>query len=777
MNKDAAPIIQLDTFKADSENKLLALQGDGTVTCYSADLKTQEWYSNINAGASNLISVPTILAAATLSVQQARKTILSNREDVLATLRPDGDAVDPSLLLVMRRSPTRDTDNSAGTLELQILHIKTADVGTSGFALDTRQNLYPLATLAMPEPRLFNSKKTRITMHTASGTVYQEAEGVLAVYDLAGSVPRLLHTLVQNDIFSYLRLSSELVASSRDGSLSVVDLTYGSLQDECTLTSDYGTKVMQKSDKPKDEPTINGNLRLLSYFAPLDIIVALDGRKLLAVQLSTAQRADEPRKRKREGLLINSIGRGSSSITRASPISGKSVREIDSLGTYLPSFDSSDWKAQKATLDRCVAQNDEKEFDRLMAGHLGIKPTTEDKQTSKAWLQIHVDQHAVSYVLKSIFSIDQTCLDKDPAGDSPRNLSIRFFPKLVGKWLINKGLLTVSHIETSLRQYGALPFTSKLAGGSLIQALATMDSSLEILLSILASPVPMSSQELVHVLLISTQSQDSEATEVQRLLTNGNEEDGSGNERSQLVDGQIPNSLPSLFSTLPTNNLNRRLLNLAMKRLYACPSSSVARTLKRELSTPQLRILVDNLRMEISRSGWLSPYEDSLKPLDPSLQGDSQMCSIAHLLGCVIDSLGTGGWILGNALSDDLTETVDTIAYIKAEISAALEGIEEATYLKAMLGEILLCGKDSLNPCGTQSRMNEAQLPVLPAKPKTIAPDEEAFKLLPLGLKPAPVVSTTKVVAGGEVLKRSRRDIGRLKSKMVGKYSYDRIML
>ena len=774
MKKDAAPIIQLDTFKADSENKLLALHEDGTVTCYSADLKTQEWHSNLNAGASNPISIPLIQAAATLSVQKARKTILGNREDLLATLGLEEDVVDHSLLLVMTRSPTKDTDNSSGLLELQILHIRTADVGNGGFSSGTRQKLQPLATLAMPEPSLFNSKRTQITMHTASGTIYQEAEGVLAVYDLTGSAPRLIHTMVQNDVFSYLRLSSELVASSRGGSLSVVDLTYNSIQDECTLTLDRGTTVTQMLKKPNDEPTTTENLRLLSYFAPLDIVVVLDGMKLLAVQLSTAHRAEESRKRKREGLLVNSIGRGSSSITRASPTSGKSAIP---LGTYLPSFDSSDWKAQMATLDRCVAQNDEKEFDRLMAGDLGIKTTAEDKQTSKAGLQKHVNQHTISYVLKSIFSIDQTCHDADSTGDNPWNLSIHFFPKLVGKWLIDKGLLTINRIEMSLKQYGALPSTSKLASGSLIRALATMDSSLDVLRSVLASPVPMSSQELVHFLVVNIQRSSSEATQVQRLLTNGNEEDGSDNEEPQVVNGQSINALPSPFPTLPPDNLNRHLLNLAIKRLYACPSSSVAQALKRELSTPQLRILVDSLRMEIARSGWLSPYEDSLEPMDPSLQDNDQMCFIAHLLGCVIDSLGTGGWISGNAMFDTLTETTDTIAYIKAEVSAALEGIEEAIYLKGILGEILLCGKDSFNHYGTQSRLNDAQLPDFPAKTKAIALDEEGSQLLPLGLKPASVVSTTKVGAGGELLKRSRRDIGRLKSKMVGKYSYDRIIL
>ena len=776
MSKEAAPVSLLDTFEAGSGNKLLALHEDGKVTGYSSGLENEEWHSSINTGASNQGSSAAIQAAAILSVQQARRTVLRCREDILAILGPDEDAVNSSLLLVMTRSPAKDSNSNSGTLELRLFHIRITDSNKRGPALGSGEKLQLLATLAMPEPSDFISKKSRVTMHTASGTIYQDAEGALAVYDLTGSVPRLVHTVVQNDMFSFLRLSPELVASSKGSSLSVVDLSYGSLQAEGTLTLSHRAKVAWKSQTPRHEPATIENARLLSYFAPLDVVVALEGRKLLAVQLSTDQKVAGSRKRKREGLLVNSLGRGSSSMTGAPPNSGKSVRQIKSLGTYLPSVDSDDWKGQKAALDRCLAQNDEKAFEELMAAALGVTALKDDKHSSKSGGQNHVDQHAVNYALKSMFSVDQASLNLnvDPAGDKPRILGIRFFPHQIGNWLIDQGLLTSGRIEISLKQYGALPIHSKLASGSLIQALANLDSSLGILLSILASTVPMSSQELVHVLVIVMQGSNVEATEFQQLLTNGEGEDDIGNnEKFQLINRQTTDSSP----ILPDNIPSRRLLSLTMRRLYACTSSSVARALRRELSTPQLRILVDTLRMEIARSGWLSSYEDSLETLDLDLQDDNQMCFIAHLLNCVIDSLGTGGWILGNSMSDDLTETADTIAYMKAEVSAALEGIEEATYLKGMLGEILLCGKDSLNSSAKQSRANEAQLPALSAKPMTINFDEEDSQMLPLGLKPAPVISKTKTGAGGQLIKRSRRDIGRLKSKMVGKYSLDRIMI
>ena len=777
LRKEATPVLHLETFETGSGSKVLALHRDGTVTSYSKCLDNEEWHSSINAGTPKSVSEPPIQATATLSLQQARKTILKNREDILITLGPLDDAIDPSLLLVMVRAPAKDAINHSGTLELRVFSIRSPESDTDGLALGAGRKLHSLLTLAMPEPSLFTSKKSQITIYPASGTIHQEAEGTLAVYDLTGSVPRIVHTLVQNDAYSYLRLSPELIASCRGASLSILDLQYGSLQAEGNLKLNHEMVLAQASSKLKNKQTTTENVRLLSYFAPLDVMVVLDGLKLLAIQLVTSQKLRGSRKRKRDGLLVNSIGRGTSSMTGALPCSGEPDGEHVSRGTYLPSSDSQEWKLQEAALDQCLAQNDIKEFERLMATALEIKTYQQDERNPNSRSRSHVDQHAVSYVLKTMFSVDQNSSRNDPSGDIPANLSIRIYPQNIGRWLIDKGLVTLSRVEMSLKKYQALPLTSKLATGSLVRALVNLDPSLEILLSVLASPVPWSSQELAHILIIVTRSPDTEDTENQRLLTNGDGEDSGNKEISQLLNGQTTYQPSSPCPTPLDNELNRRLLNLAMKRLHACPPSSVARALKRELSSSQLRILVDTLRMEIARSGWLSPYMESLETPDLDLQqNDSQMRSIAHLLNCVIDSLGTGGWILGNSTSDDLAETADTIAYMKAEISAALEGIEEATYLKGMLGEMLLCGKDSLKSSVKHNGWTEVQLSALPLKPVSVALNEDS-QLLPLGLKPTPVVSTTKVGAGGELIKRSRRDIGRLKSKMVGKYSFDQIIV
>jgi hypothetical protein len=51
------------------------------------------------------------------------------------------------------------------------------------------------------------------------------------------------------------------------------------------------------------------------------------------------------------------------------------------------------------------------------------------------------------------------------------------------------------------------------------------------------------------------------------------------------------------------------------------------------------------------------------------------------------------------------------------------------------------------------------------------------LKTLPLGLKVEKQIPLLKVAAGGAVHKRTRRDIGYLKSQKVGKYSRERIII
>jgi hypothetical protein len=123
-----------------------------------------------------------------------------------------------------------------------------------------------------------------------------------------------------------------------------------------------------------------------------------------------------------------------------------------------------------------------------------------------------------------------------------------------------------------------------------------------------------------------------------------------------------------------------------------------------------------------------------------------------------------GGWVLGTLALDDPEERQDMIAYMKAEVSAVLEGLQEATYLGGLLGEMLLYRKSAMGPQATLPTAIDTKTCLKPISMPLAASDT----MLPLSLKAPKNISMTKVVCGGEIQKRSKRDIGRLKSKMVG---------
>lgn len=780
-----APVVHLDTFRvlgedgdAISENKLLALHADGTVICYFQDLESEEWRTKIECttpGSDHELGAY-VKYGTIISVEQAQKGVLRSRQDILAPIGLEEENQDRSLLLAIIRSTPISDDSHGITLNLKIFDIQTTYSQFTGPGSGIGKKIRELATLVIPEPLRFKAKDCHIELHPSSGVIYQHVEDSLAIYDLTGSVPRLTHDLAGNDMSSCLRISSDLLAFSKADSLSVIDLAYCSLQAERPLISK--PLVTHKLMAFQDQNPTNVNVRFLSYYSPLNLLIALEGHKLLAVQLMTSQQEGKSRKRKRDGLLVNSIGRGSSFANALALPRGKSHSSIKSLGPYLPlSSTGDDWDEARTSLDQYLAQGNEKEFVRVLASVLKLGDVEADDKCNSVAIRQYVDPRKVDYVLGAIFIVDKSTNSVvDLVGDNPRNLHIRFLSPTISEWLIRNTLLVASRVERALKHSGALPLTAKIACGALVQALADWDPSLGLLSSFLASSIPLSSRELAHVLATITPGRSDSV--VNKILTTGKgENDNNRGDQMQLTDGENAIFSPSAPLVLVDGRNAHLVLNLAITRLYACPSSSVASALKSELSTSQLRVLVDALRMEIARSGWFSPYEDTLEAADHVPEGDRQLCFIAHLFNCLVDNIGTGGLMLSTSAGDDFTEISDTITYMKAEISAALEGVEESTYLKGILGEMLLCSKDKLHSPEKSLIPTVAQLTAPPAKPVTIPFEKEDSSFLPLGLKGAPVISTTKVGAGGELMKRSKRDIGRLKSKMVGKYSFERLVI
>lgn len=738
LKDSGSSIVKLETVVVEGGNtvslKVLAVHQDGEIRCLSHDLQVEEWRMKAIPGASLHVE-----HALVLSIQQATQSVLKNREDVLAMLGHDAGIPSTRLLFLVTRAATTST-GSVTPLCVRILYIG-----------NTLQPLQELLSLTLPEPSHPQATNFEYSWNHSNGSLFQNSSSFYAVYSLSGLVPQLSHHMPfgTRKPLSCLRISPSLVALNTSSSVSILDIHYSSIQAEQKLESSYKRKA-----------------RLLSYFAPLDVIVAIQGRKLLALQLSTT--ADQPngsQKRKRGSLLINSTGRGSFFDKKSFVFVESAPRP---LGTQL-SNPREGWDRARGRLDTFFQEKNLEEFESVMADQLGIGKLKDEK--SRVHQSVDpaggtlADLRKVHYLLKTLFSIEEN--SKIGSNDPFKwRLKISWFPELLCHWLIRRGLFSLEHIETSLKKTSAFPATESLKIGSFTEAIVDFDPSLKTLQFILSSPVRLGSEEIVHMLRhsISVLNQP-QSLDSLRLLTSANEPD------LDRADGVIPTN-----PLTHERKITHVLLETVLLRLNTISAPQLTRALKSQLSIQELHAFVDLLRMELARGRWLSPYiEDRLDPAEDTLMDNGQVCVIANLLNCAIDSLGAGGWI--NDASIDLSQTADTVAYMKAEISAALEGIEEATYFKGMLGEILLYGKNS--PSARADRhctLRPNNQPLL-IQSISMAEAGQERSILPLGLKAEQRILTKRVVAGGELIDRSKRDISRLRSRMVGKYTFDRITI
>lgn len=772
----ASPVIHLDTLAVDSKEalqssvKLLAVHKDGEIRCLSQDLQMEEWKTRVIDTSSSYVE-----HASVMSLEQASQSLLRNREDILAMLGHDADTSVTRLLFLLTRASSVPANSGGNQLYLRIFHIRISE--------RARQPLQDLTSLTLPEPQYSKSEKCNYSWHGSSGTLLQNTASDLAVYDVAGLLPRLAHhiPLGNTKITSCLRLSASLIALNTSEAITIIDLQYSSLQAEQTL--EQWSKNQSQTANFKHTSKEESGTRILSYFAPLDLVVVLQGRKLLALQLSTvSEQASNSRKRKRTGLLINSIGRGMPSCTAKVPTCGF-LPGIAPLGTRLPNSRSQDgWNTTRDRLESLFQSKDVEQFESIMLSELGPVDEKEGNNLTPVELNRSVeprprnlpDYRKVHYLLNKIFVLEQS---QQPTEQSAieQKLKVSWFSDILCRHLIRQGLFSIDHIEAAMKHSHSFPTTEHIKVGAYTQALVEWDKSLKTLQLILRSPVPLDAKEIAHAMryLMHFVNQSEAAVPMKQLTDGDQREDEGFDQRMQYEDDNV-----SIDSISPSSKVKLKishdLLDSILTRLNFFSVSKLTQALKTELSPQELRSLVDLLRIELARGQWLSAYGDH--PGDGH-SDNGQICIIAKLLNSVIDSIGTGGWILGASLTDDLTETEDTIAYMKAEISAALEGIEEATYLKGLLGQILLYGKANTLSQGKPRNPPGANQQPLQIRPVPVSSAGTESSALPLGLKAAQGITRKKVGAGGELIERSRRDIGRLKNRMVGIYSFDRILI
>ena len=794
IKKSTSPIIHVEVLIDDgdmeegSNLKLIVIHEDGEVRCFSEKLERELWSARISGSTGDSTATDVqIEKACIMRLDQAQKALLRGREDILATsaLEEQHNPMDV-LALFTRHSVGKDR-----SLSLIVMKIRGPGSHEQALNISRDKPLQEIVRTIIPEPRRMKKVANRLSFHPASGALYQSSPDCLLVYDLSGMMARLAHDIELNldDIGDCLPIAPALVMVSTASTISIADIKYSSILAQCSLAKIplAGSSISLKKRQQHD--VAPPNVQLLSYFVSRDIVVARQGRRLIGLQLTTSTlRGNGSRKRRHDILLNDSIGRGSLSARKMRKLNPFVQKGPYSFGRPLAQAPVDDaWEEYRILLDQCFAQGKYDEIERILdtefrAAKSGQKCGRKANGTtmSENSARIGPERRKVDYLLSKLFSVqDDYPYPASHLRSSERMLRLSNLPHRICCWLIQQYYLSTETVEAALRHEGRLAANERLRSGAVFEALAQQDPSLETTLLLLHSLAPLTALEVVSALRHSI-ALTAESSSV-KLITDGH----TPNSHSSDVDLETGSQSAELQDSHALSNVQTKrsrviheVLLTSMKRLYHFSPHTVSKALKLAFSRSELHSLVDLLRMELSGNGWLSSYFDGRLHSSSEGRADAtQVSIIAHVLNCVIDSIGSGGWISRNSLADDFTEAAETIAHMKIEISAALEGIMEATYLKGMLGEMLLCGKSFGSIESRTQNHPTSKLPVHRKSSDIVPMGLKKENVLPLGLKPSQTISTHKVGAGGEIIKRSARDLGRLKSKMVPKYSVERILI
>lgn len=737
---------------------ILSVHQDGRIRRLTSDLKTQRW----SVHHSEIGPTHEVHTCFLVEFEDAKKGLFKRRQDLAALALGDptsSGVAEPSVLLLVSH-PVGTEQVTLKDVKVQIFSVPTA-VASEGRSFDESQRLRHLLTVNIPDlnnQETLTSRQLQWNFHSGSAGLNLSFERGFINFDLSQYSPTVTSQFIldNEDFSSVMRISPQSVIGAGRSIVALYDTQYQSVQ---------------RSIAVNDVPSSGGAapISFLGYFAKLGIAVATRGNTLLAFDLSTSHPPSGPLKRPRDGLLIDAIGRGiGSSASQWDTGSKKHLTEsMASLGLTSPE-QAKKWKDLTIELEKFTQTKDTESFDRAVKTYFG---TGESKTLPK-----YVHSEMALFLLSKIFSIQET-ENNDKLSASPSfKLSVTLWPKATCDWLIQLGQLSLNNIEIALRRSFKPRILPSLPSGSFIQALIDTDPSLRYLIKVFQGHVMMNPDELAQALRIFLDMVRSRSATLEDTQTNTTTEP----------------TLPRIFLGL----------NTSIQRLHAHPLPTTTLSLRSTLSRLDLTSLIHHLRISLATGGFTSRFtENPPTPISPHQTTPSlSLDTITDMLTAAVDAIGPSGWI--SAVDDQQQQGSGLISDMKLEISAALAGVQEATYLKGVLREYLRftesATKSTTNKANNKStkstavaktnteeesshirheKLNGADLLVF----TTAGAEEEdgSDKMLPLSLKaPSADVEKTKVKQStGEVRTRSNREIGYLRRKAVGKYAFERLIV
>ncbi|KAJ5329589.1 hypothetical protein N7452_009979 [Penicillium brevicompactum] len=764
---------------------ILAVHEDGRVRRLSSDLKTQRW-SIQHSEIAKVCATHNVQSSFLVEFEDAKKALFKRRQDLASLALGDITAAgvnEPSILLIVSQP------KSAGRVSLKDIIVQMFSVPAgpkSESRSDESQRLRHLQTFHIPDVHgleTANGNAMQWNFHSGSAGLNLSFEKGFLNVDLSQYSPSVTSQFVLEDekFTSVMRISPQSIIGAQKSLVAVYDTQYHSVQ-RSIPAGDLSSSTGSSAETPTN---------FISYFAKLGIAVATKGNTLIAFDLSSLPSAPSSSlKRTRDSLLIDAIGRGIGSSAAQWDVASKKHRSDNTASLRLTSPEQvSKWTELTTTVEKaCEAKNVDL-FDNAVLTYFN----TADATTVLPVRGQYVNPEATLFLLSKIFAVEENASNDTVSANSSSQLRVAMWPPTTCDWLIRLGHFSLDNVEIALRRACKPRILQSFPTGSFIQALLDSDPSLKQVNQVLDGPTLISSDELAYALksfLNQARSHSGTLEETARAITNGDLATPTQELSKQL--GAETATLKSIFAGLNTSlqKIHSQPMPVVNSSrwftTYVSPSPPAA-TPSRFTENPPTPITLDQITPTISLN------------------------VIVDLLTASVDAVGPSGWISAIPAVSDFEDSdsvtaaasreMELIADMKSEVSAALAGVEEATYLKGILCEYLrfadqvdtteTTSEDALAKMDAEAsgpshlvshqKLNGADLMVFtrPGEGEDGFEGDHGGKMLPLSLKAAANdVSHTKTKKStGEVKNRSSREMGYLRRKAVGKYSFERLIV
>lgn len=734
-----AVALQQITESDTQSHQLIILQQDGALSCYSQKLGKLLWNTELNslptaADAFDLSEDFRIDHAELTTLEVAQQGLLKGRPDALAVLSSSNDLSTP-VLVVLGTSPSlRYPDNLDLDMHIYSLPTKFSDARSLSKRLPQQ-----ILSWSLPrEAKRTQETKSEYVLASSTGLLTELCDGKTITYNLSGLSPRLADSYFSNNHpGAAIRISPSLLLTASSSIYAVYDSKFGSVLASHSITGLPSTpsKKRKSMESYSSTPT-----SFVGYFVKSGIAVALRGDDLVAIQIGAE--AKSAKRQKTGTLLVDSLGKGSLPSRSADLSNGikkshsaKRKREAKEEGAFL--FVSSE-------LDELIEQNDVDEFERKFAAavHINIEndeangnaEATSGTNSTTQWSFPSQDQlHSFPpsrpealYALSRIFESTTTAEEREQLGGSSSTQPIRlkFYPDNVFSWLVHTGQLRADLIQRALAQYYGSEQT--VPHGAVVQALAEFEPSLGLVHYLLIHHPHPDVDELVTAVKVIVNSLDdstmpqpeqkvvldkefANAATTAGALTNGvtgltngdvsmtnghakedeeEEEDSIADAEMDDIDDMVEQARELLDEGLP---IRGESLRQALTKLNLLSTTVITKHLRAKLSLHELVFLIHILRLDLEQGGWTSRYggEEETDFLDIADEPSNRAITVlTNMMSCAVDALGMRGWVTASASQpiDSIDETLDLL---RAEISATLEGVHEATFCHGVLADFL----------------------------------------------------------------------------------------